>query len=110
METRVNSTYHCLIPKCKNVTSLKNFRPIGLCNTQNKIITKIIANRMKPLLSYIICHSQASFLSKRRTSDNAIIVQAYIRHLSEMKGEQANMILKIDLKNAFDRLEWNGLL
>lgn len=36
-------TYVCLIPKCKNVISLKNFRPISLCNLSYKIVTKIIS-------------------------------------------------------------------
>ncbi|KAH0636607.1 hypothetical protein KY290_037026 [Solanum tuberosum] len=39
----INSTHICLISKCMNATSLKNFRPICLCNTSHKIITKIIS-------------------------------------------------------------------
>lgn len=29
----INNTYFCLIPKTPNANNLKNFRPIGLCNT-----------------------------------------------------------------------------
>lgn len=43
-----NATLICLIPKCSNAETLKSFRPIGLCNTSYKLITKIIVNIIKP--------------------------------------------------------------
>lgn len=70
-----------------------------------KFVTKIIVNRIKPLLHTTIGHTQASFLSNRRAADNAIIVQEYITHFQKIKGKNANMVLKIDLEKAFDRLE-----
>ncbi|KAM3245912.1 hypothetical protein P3L10_007679 [Capsicum annuum] len=54
MDTEVNTYYLCLIPKFQNVVTLKNIRPIDLCNTQYKIVSKIIANRIKPFLNKII--------------------------------------------------------
>ena len=42
-----NSTFLTLIPKEKGATSFSRFRPISLCNLSYKIITKIIANRLK---------------------------------------------------------------
>lgn len=93
----MNETLLCLIPKCPQASMLKNFRPIGLCNIVYKTVTKIIVNRIKPLLPDIIGPSQVSFLSNRRASDNAIIVQEYITHFGKKRGKPANMILKIDL-------------
>lgn len=107
VDPRVNSTYLCLIPKCKNATNFKNFRPVGLYNTKYKIITKIIINRIKPYLQAFIGLNQDSFLSKRRASNNAIIFQEYLRHLKKLKGRTHYMILKIDLEKAFDRLKWS---
>lgn len=105
MDPRVNSTYLYLIPKYRNATTLKKFRPIWLCNTQYKIITKLIANRIKPYLRSLIGHNQASFLSNRRALDNIIIVQEYIDHFKRIKGKIPHMFLKIDLEKAFNRLE-----
>lgn len=107
MDEKVNTTYRCLIPKCNNATNLRNFRPIGLCITQYKIITKIITDRMKHHLNNIISPTQLRFLTNRRASDNAIIVQEYITYFSKMKGKKSNMILKINLEKAFDRIEWS---
>lgn len=93
-----NATYLFLIPKCRNIVTFKNFRSIGLCNNQFKSITKIIANRIKPPMDRIIGQIQVSFLSKRRSSNNSIVVQELISYFSKMKGKNANLILKIDLE------------
>lgn len=61
----LNQTYICLIPKVTQATTIKYYRPIGLCNTTFKIITKIIANRIKPLLPSLISHEQLAFLPQR---------------------------------------------
>lgn len=42
----INRTHLCLIPKNNNASNIKDFRPISLCNTTCKIITKIIARRL----------------------------------------------------------------
>ena len=50
----INKTFITLIPKSNNPESTNHFRPISLCNICCKIITKILANRVKHLLSKII--------------------------------------------------------
>lgn len=59
------------------------------------------------MLSGIIGESQTSFLANRRASDHAIVVQEVISHFQKMKGKSGNMALKINLKKAFDRIEWS---
>ncbi|KAF3651507.1 hypothetical protein FXO38_16581 [Capsicum annuum] len=76
-------------------------------NNNATLITKIIVNRIKAYLLSIIGPTQASFLANRRASDQAIIIQEYIAHFSNMRGKNANIILKIDLEKAFDKLEWS---
>ena len=50
----INHTFITLIPKVHNPERVSNFRPISLCNVIYKIISKAIANHLKPLLNSII--------------------------------------------------------
>lgn len=80
IEENINTTHICLIYMCNNAQSLNNFRPISLCNTSYKIITKIMSRRLRPLMDKIIGPCQSSFLKNRQTADNATIIQEVIRH------------------------------
>ena len=48
-----NASFITLIPKEAGVGTPEKFRPIALCNVIYKIISKVIANRVKPLLSVL---------------------------------------------------------
>ena len=45
----LNTTYLILIPKVDRPLSFGDYRPIALCNLLYKLITKIIAGRMKEI-------------------------------------------------------------
>jgi hypothetical protein len=58
----LNSTFLTLIPKASHPTSFGDFRPIALCNLCYKLISKIIANRIKPILSHLLSREKLGFL------------------------------------------------
>lgn len=72
-----------------------------------KVFTKNLANRINPFLDHIISPTQATFLPSRRAADNTIIVQEVLHHLHFSKSRKSHFILKWDMQEAFDRLEWS---
>jgi hypothetical protein len=103
-----NSTFLVLIPKDSNPSNFTRFRPISLCNSSYKILTKIIANRLNPLLAKLISENQTSFLRDKQITDNIILVQEAIH--SSKKTKTPRMVVKLDMANAFDRVKHNFLL
>ena len=57
-----NSTFLALIPKEVNPTYFDRFWPISLCNVSYKIMAKLLANRLKPLLGNLISPLQGGLL------------------------------------------------
>jgi hypothetical protein len=65
----LNSTFLALIPKVNKPVTFGDFRPISLCNLVYKLISKIIANQIKPILSRSLFAEQLGFLKGRQIQD-----------------------------------------
>uniref|UniRef100_A0A803PJH0 Reverse transcriptase domain-containing protein n=1 Tax=Cannabis sativa TaxID=3483 RepID=A0A803PJH0_CANSA len=106
----VNTTLISLIPKKQNAHTLKDFRPISLCLTFYKVISKVLANRLKVVLDKIISPYQSAFVSDRVIFDNILIAQEIIHAINSRKsGKLGWAALKLDMSKAFDRVEWHYL-
>ena len=103
----LNTIHIAFIPKIQGPETLNNYRPISLCNTVYKIVSKIIVARLRLYLDKLISPCQSTFTSGRKGIDNAIIVQEVIHSLSKKKGKIGYLALKIDLEKAYDKLEWS---
>jgi len=100
----MNSTFIALIPKTDNPTSLDEFRPISLCNCIYKIISKIIARRIKGILSSNISMEQFGFLKGRQIHEAIGVAQEGLHSMKKAKIKGA--ALKIDLSKAYDKVSW----
>ena len=107
MPPHLNETFITLIPKHPGADCLDSFRPISLCNTVYKVVTKIIVKRLQLFLPKLISPLQTAFVLERMGLDNMIIAQELIHVMSLKKGKTGFMAIKIDLEKAYDRLEWH---
>ena len=103
----LNQTLMTLIPKCPGADCLGNFRPISLCNTLYKVVTKIIVKRLWVALPKLISSLQTVFVPGRKGIDNMILVQELVHTMGTKKGKEGYMAIKIDLEKTYDRLGWH---
>jgi hypothetical protein len=100
----LNATFLTLIPKEGQAHRPKQYRPIALCNVIYKILTKVIARRLKPILPTIISPEQSGYVEGRQIMDSVILAHEVIHSLQKTKTP--GMLLKLDLSKAFDKLSW----
>ncbi|XP_019431188.1 PREDICTED: uncharacterized protein LOC109338411 [Lupinus angustifolius] len=105
----LNSNTVVLIPKHSEACTIEEFRPIALANFQFKIISKVIADRLASITSRIISPNQRGFIKDRSIYDCICLASEAI-NLLDHKVFGGNLAIKLDIKKAFDTMDWNFLL
>ena len=97
-----------LLFKKEDPELLKNWRPISLLNTDYKIITKVLVNRVKPVMPTIIHPDQCCSVPGRSSEDNATLLRDVCDYL-EVNERMACAFISIDQEKAFDYVDWDFL-
>lgn len=103
----INEMLIVLIPKVSALKNLQHFCPISLCNVGFKAITKALANRLKPFLPKVVAPTHSSVIHGRNIFDNIIMYQEVLHSFQSRKGSKADMLIKLDLIKAYDKLKWS---
>lgn len=101
----INSTTIVLISKVKKPIKMVQFRPISLCTVVFKIISKTLANRFRKVLDPCIEETQGAFVPERKITDNVLVAYELLHSFKKKKQGKGNFALKLDMSNAYDRVE-----
>lgn len=95
-----------LVPKkAQDRTKLANWRPITLLNTDFKIFSKALANKIQPCIKDVIAEDQTGFIKGRTIATNLMNIQAVINQVNI--SDSNALLLSVDYAKAFDTIRWS---
>lgn len=92
-----------LIPKEADAASLDKYRPISMLNTDYKLFTKILANRLHAVLGDLLGEGQSACLQSGSCAENLKKLRKVMLRTAESKRFKA-FLLSTDLEKAFDKV------
>ena len=100
---KMNFTYIVLIPKNNELKNMSNYRPISLGNVISRIVSKVVANRLKHVLPMVISGAQSAFIPNGLITDNTTVAYELLHKMrNRRKGRMGQMAVKLDISKAYD--------
>ena len=106
----INHTFITLISKTNNPEYVHQYRQISLYNVLYKIFSKVLANRLKNILSKIMTEHQSAFTKDRLISNNSLVAFETLHCMHKHNFDNIGfMAFKLNMSKAYDRVDWTLL-
>ncbi|KAF5198055.1 Line-1 retrotransposable element orf2 protein, partial [Thalictrum thalictroides] len=96
-------SYLCLLFKKGDRADLKNWRPLAMSNTDFKLLTKVLTNRLAKAAPKVISPHQLGFIPGQSIWDNI----HKVHNVLLANNSSTNGVLQfLDMEKAYDRVNW----
>ncbi|XP_019435061.1 PREDICTED: uncharacterized protein LOC109341583 [Lupinus angustifolius] len=96
----LNASFIALIPKIHSPNRIQDYRPISLVGSLYKILSKVLAGKLKKVLPSLISSTQSAFLNDRNILDGPVVLNEAIHSTEKLKS--GCIIFKVDFEKAYD--------
>ncbi|PNX80406.1 cysteine-rich receptor-like protein kinase, partial [Trifolium pratense] len=103
----LTSSFLTLVPKKDHPQDLFDYRPICLIGCLYKILSKLLASRLKRVLGKLVSKCQSAFLPQRQILDGVVVLNE-ILDLAKRRKDKC-MMFKVDFERAYDTVSWSFL-
>ncbi|XP_060211962.1 uncharacterized protein LOC132639536 [Lycium barbarum] len=104
----ITHTNLVLLPKKNNIETFADMRAISLSKFINKVISRVVQDKLEGLLPSLISPNQSGFVKGRCIIEN-VLTQEVVTGI-RLTGKLANVVLKLDMAKAYDRVSWSYLI
>ncbi len=102
--TLMQASISLIHKKDKEPLNCASYRPISLLPVDVKILTKILAHRLGPIMPLIISEDQTGFVGERHFFSNVRRLLGVIH--TPPSPTDPEVVISLDAEKAFDRVEW----
>ena len=81
---------------------LKDYRPISLVGSLYKLLAKVLADRLKKVMSKLVNTAQNAFVKRRQIQDTFLITNEAIGSI--LKKKDLGVLCNIDIEKAYDQV------
>ena len=103
-----NAYFIALIPKVDDPQGLADYKPISLIGCVYKIVSKLLANRLKKVMAHIIDGRQSAFIEGRHLLHGVLIANEVVEEAK--RKEKPCIVFKVNYEKAYDSVSWNFLI
>nr|KYP63095.1 LINE-1 reverse transcriptase isogeny [Cajanus cajan] len=72
-----------------------------------KVLSKVLANRLRKVIGSVISDSQSSFIKGRHILDSILVANEVVEEVKQKKKKC--LMFKVDFAKAYDSVNWNFL-
>ena len=88
--------------------SIKNWRPISLLNLDMELISKVLASRLKSVISSIVNENQVAYVNNRFISESGGLISDILEIINSLDIE--GLLITVDIEKAFDSINHSFLM